>query len=392
MIAAWLKFLERFLGFDLRSIALLRLGLAFLLLVELFSHWGNARPISQALSNTGWNSWSLHGLSNGGVWQLGCFAIATLATLLMLIGYRTRWATITSWVLLISLHNYHSEATSQADTMLQAILFWALFLPLGSRYSVDQALNTSPRPQPQKLLTGANLGIVLQLGLMVMALSQAGSLHSWIILGVTSLVLIPSFVWNHWTATAFTPKQLGLKIYYDADCGFCKKVVHLLRTFLVLPRRVPLQTAQSDPVIHTAMETHNSWVIVDWRGQHHYKWQGIAYVVSLSPIVWPLASLLRWSPLMTVGTRFYETIANNRRFAGNFTKPFKFQTFSIQSSGSLNLIALVIVILTVGAYAHHVTGHTGAGQHPVIALIHWATTPTQWLSPLLQPVWIGLET
>ena len=52
---------------------------------------------------------------------------------------------------------------------------------------------------------------------------------------------------------------------------------------LVLPH-TPLATAQSIPEINEAMEAQNSWVIVDWKGQRHYKFEGIAYVVSLSPV------------------------------------------------------------------------------------------------------------
>lgn len=361
-MATWLKSLERRYGFDLRSLALLRIGLALALMRNLLGHGGEV-----------WN---------GAVgWQLG-FAIATVTTLLLLIGYRTRWATLISWVLLVSLPYHQPQIISQTDNLLQTVLFWTLFLPLGSSYSVDQALNLSPRAQPQKILTIANLGLLLQLGLIAIVLIQTRSLGVGLLLCITSLALIPSFIWNHWTT--FSPQQLGLKIYYDADCGFCKKVVHLLRTFLVLPYRVPLQTAQSDPVIQTAMETHNSWVIVDWQGGHHYKWQGIAYVVSLSPLVWPLAQVLRWPPLMTAGTRLYETIANNRRFAGNFTRPFKFQSFTVQSSGMLNLISGLVLLLLVSAHIHQFTTHPDIAQRPMMAVLHWITTPGQWLAPLLR--------
>ncbi|MBX2865534.1 MAG: DUF393 domain-containing protein, partial [Leptolyngbyaceae cyanobacterium MAG.088] len=401
----WLKPFERRYGIDLRSLALLRLGLALGILIDLGFRLGN---ISAYYTDQGavprsalgelWlpGYWSIHALSGSVGWQVICFAIATLSALLMLIGYRTRWATVVAWVMLVSLHNRNPLAISAPDDLLRAMVFWAMFLPLGSSYSVDQALNMSPNPQPKQILTGATLGLMVQqcciyIGSalfltasngnnapgVAVVLAATGSLLLWspiktdlcrtlaivllisLHMGIaltsnlgllpvlscfTWLVFIPSSLWDHWAERVFTPKQLGLKIYYDAECGFCKKVVHLLRTFLVLPRRVPLQIAQSDPVIQTAMETQNSWVIVDWQGNHHYKWQGIAYVVSLSPILHPLAQVLRWSPLMAIGTRIYETIANNRRFAGNFTKPFKYQSFAVRPTSFLSLAPLLILL------------------------------------------------
>lgn len=384
MVASWFKPF----GLDLRSLALFRLGLGLVILSDLLGRWeglladyGDRAP--RRLLNELPGYWSVHGLSGTVGWQVGCFAIATLAALLMVLGYRTRWVTIVSWVMLVSLHNHNPLLVHAIDDGLRTILFWAMFLPLGSSYSVDQALNTSPQPQPQRIFTGAAFGLILQLGVTAAVLIKTPSLVSGVIPGLLGLLFIPSWLWERWTA--WDAKQLRLKIYYDADCGFCKKVVHLLRTFLVLPGRVPLQVAQSDPVIQTAMETHNSWVIVDWQGKHHYKWQGIAYVVSLSPVFWPLAHGLRWSPLMSVGSRIYETIANNRRFAGNFTKPFKFQSFTARSSNILNLVALAMLLLIVGWHLHSMTAHGADGQQqPVIALIHRITQPFERLSPLLQ--------
>ena len=49
---------------------------------------------------------------------------------------------------------------------------------------------------------------------------------------------------------------------------------------------------------------------------------------------------------MTAGTRLYETIANNRRFAGNFTKPFTYQSFTVRSASFLSLIPLMILVFT----------------------------------------------
>ena len=479
MFASWLKPLERRYGLDLRSLALLRMGLALINLSDLWfrrgdllAHYSDQGVVPRSLLGELWQPayWSIHALSGAVWWQGVCFAIATFSALLMLIGYRTRWATVVSWVMVISLHNRNPLLVFAADDVMRAMLFWAMFLPLGSSYSVDQALNTSSIVQPKRILTGATLGLMVQqcyiymfsalfkttsadwwpdgtavyyslsfdqyvtpigsfllhLGPLLMVFTLVTLLLEWVgplllwspiktdlcrmvaivifillhlgfgltlNLGIfpalscfTWLAFIPTSVWDRWAKRAFTPKQLGLKIYYDADCGFCKKVVHLLRTFLVLPRRVPLQTAQSDPIIQTAMETQNSWVIVDWRGQHHYKWQGIAYVVSLSPVFRPLAKVLRWSPLMAIGTRFYEAIANNRRLAGNFTKPLKYQSFTVRPTSWLSLVTLFILMLITLWNLRSITTHYAFVDDPSLAPLRRIThsRTLQKLAPLSQ--------
>ncbi|ESA32275.1 httm domain protein [Leptolyngbya sp. Heron Island J] len=446
MFASWLKSLEPRYGLDLRSLALLRVGLAGVMLVDLgwrlgtlTLNYSDQGGLPRSALGELWlpGYWSIHAWSGAVGWQVVCFAIAALSAFLMLIGYRTRWATLISWLMLISLHNRNPLVIGAADDVLRAMVFWGIFLPLGSCYSVDQALNISPQPQPKRILTGATLGLMAQQCYIYIASALSPTLSSgaviatvlaWVgplllwspiktdlcrllvvvlfmlfhILGAftlnlgllpiiscfTWLAFIPSSVWDGWAERAFTPKQLGLKIYYDAECGFCKKVVHLLRTFLVLPQRVPLQIAQSDPVIQTAMETQNSWVIVDWQGKHHYKWRGIAYVVSLSPIFYPLANVLRVPPLMALGTRLYETIANNRRFAGNFTKPFKYQSFTVRSPRLLNGAALLALLLVTLLNLRSIADYNviAQSQQPAIGLLRQIATSTtvQTVAPLGQ--------
>ncbi|MBF2036025.1 MAG: DUF393 domain-containing protein, partial [Leptolyngbyaceae cyanobacterium T60_A2020_046] len=350
-------------GLDLRSLALFRLGLA-LLSVLAIALAGRALTLPRSLS----------GLLIGG-------AIAACGALL--VGYYTRIAAISTWVLTTAIAAL--SASPGPSTLLSITLLWAIFLPLGARYSIDSALNTALQPQPQAFLGTAVFALIAQWwsmtwfwveglgvcspsgvssfseiairlaspatsGLVIGMQAWAGllpflllwprgcdrgrvvaiaiTLPLWISVGVVlglvllpaialvmGLALIPTSLWEGLAKRCYGRPQAGLNIYYDADCGFCKKVVHLIRTLAVLPH-TPLHTAQSDPVICAAMEAQNSWVVVDWQGHYHYKFEAIAYVCSLSPVLRGLEPLLRWSPVMAIGTRFYEAIANNRRRAG----------------------------------------------------------------------------
>jgi len=158
------------------------------------------------------------------------------------------------------------------------------------------------------------------------------------------LPIIPSLVWDWGQKRMRNPEREGLRINYDRDCGFCKKVVHLLRTFLILPG-TPLLVAQDNPSIYEDMVAQNSWVVEDWQGKRRFKWSAVVYIVSLSPIFWFLAPILRLPPLMALGTRIYEWIASHRRFMGNFTKPLKFRPLTIKSSLPLNVLVVFFLFL-----------------------------------------------
>ncbi|MBD1860261.1 MULTISPECIES: DCC1-like thiol-disulfide oxidoreductase family protein [Trichocoleus] len=431
--------LEELFGLDLRSLALFRIGIALLLLTDLFirsgdlvAHYTDAGVLPRSLlTEELWKPgyWSIHAISGQPLVQALIFLIAGGMALALLVGYQTRLAAIASWALVVSLHNRNPALIFAADDVLRALLFWCMFLPLGAYYSIERALNTSPKPLPKRVLSGATLALTLQIcfvywfsaafkttspiwwpqgnavyyalsfdqyathfgqfllkfpplltffTLSTLWLEWIGPLFLFVpfrttwfrcatiltfislhigfglslqigIFPVLSvfcwLVFIPSEVWDSWGKRLYTPERAGLRIYYDSECGFCKKVVHLLRTFLLLPN-IPLLMAQEDPTIFADMQTYNSWVVVDWQERRHYKFEAIAYICSLSPVFKFLTPVLRWRPVMSVGTKFYETVASNRRTAGKFTKPLKFRPIEVRSPRPLNLITLLLFAYT----------------------------------------------
>jgi predicted DCC family thiol-disulfide oxidoreductase YuxK len=431
---------EEVLGFDLRSLALFRIGLSLVILADLIirfgdltAHYSDAGVLPRAALEqilvSPWH-WSFLSITGQPFIQGIIFILAIFVALGMLVGYRTRLAAIATWAMIISIHNRNPALIFAADDVLRALLFWAMFLPLGACYSIDSALNTSSQPLPKRIVSGATFAFMVQICFIYMwsaayktkselwwpdgdavyyALSfdQYGTTFGqWLLslpvgflklltlsalwfewlgpllifipfynsvfrcvaivsfillhftfglsfelgifpfLSISSwLIFIPTNVWDRLAKKIDTPQRSGLIINYDADCGFCKKVVHFLRTFLILPG-TPLLLAQDDPSIYADMQEKNSWVVVDWQENRHYKWEAIAYVCSLSPIFWFLAPILRWKPLMAIGTKFYETIASNRKTAGILTKWFKFRPLEVRSSLILNIVTLFLLIYT----------------------------------------------
>lgn len=158
---------KRVFGLDFRSIALFRVLLATLLLADLALRSEHIRAFYTdhgVLPREEWREltnpwyWSLHAVSGEVWWQILLFSFAGLFALALLVGYRTRLAAFVSFVLLASLLNRNDLMLQTGDVLLVIMSFWALFLPLSARFSIDSALQPDLRTQPNPFLTSAALG------------------------------------------------------------------------------------------------------------------------------------------------------------------------------------------------------------------------------------------
>jgi hypothetical protein len=167
--------LGRIFAIDLRALAALRIALALLLLCDLGSRcqWLRAHysddgvlPRQALLERYDHHwFWSLHLLS--GAWQVEAllFAIAALVAGAMLVGYRTRLSTVLSWVLLASLQTRNPLVLQGGDVLLRCLMFWAMFLPLGARWSLDRSWGGSD-PPPRAITSIATAALMLQVCLV----------------------------------------------------------------------------------------------------------------------------------------------------------------------------------------------------------------------------------
>ncbi|HEX6033623.1 MAG TPA: DCC1-like thiol-disulfide oxidoreductase family protein [Anaerolineales bacterium] len=164
-----------FFGADLRSLAALRVSMAVLIIVDLLrrsqdltAHYTDfgVLPRTELLQDSSRWRISLH-LANG-TWEFQAllFVIAGILALALFVGYRTRLATIGSWFLLASLHSRNPVILDGGDVLLRVILFWGMFLPWGTYWSVDRALNSREIALPRRTLSAATFAYVSQIVLM----------------------------------------------------------------------------------------------------------------------------------------------------------------------------------------------------------------------------------
>lgn len=160
---------------DLRGLAAMRIGLGLLVVADvinrarsLSAHYTDfgvlPRDVLRAELDEPWR-FSLHLLTGNELLIAGLFVIAAVFGIMLAVGYRTRLATVASWVLLISLQSRNGWLLQGGDELFRALLLWSMFLPLGARYSVDrirlgQAAN---RDRPTTVRSLATICFVLQI-------------------------------------------------------------------------------------------------------------------------------------------------------------------------------------------------------------------------------------
>jgi hypothetical protein len=160
--------LSRCCGVDLRALALFRVGLAIILLVDLFIR---AQDIFVFYSDSGvlprvaliekiappWSVSLL--LANGQPWfVIVYFAVTALVALCVLFGVRTKISLLAMWILTIGLYDRNPATNQAGEALFMAIQFWALFLPIERVWSVDAAVANSDTPDDLDRRNFASLG------------------------------------------------------------------------------------------------------------------------------------------------------------------------------------------------------------------------------------------
>ncbi|MFA5940536.1 MAG: HTTM domain-containing protein [Sinimarinibacterium sp.] len=163
--------LAEIVGIDLRTLALFRAALGTVLFCNLLLAFGD---LSAFWTDTGVmpRSWLLQFepaqrisvyLAGGQSWFVGTLlAMQAILALMFALGWRTRLASILSFVLWASLLNRNPVVIIGGDLLMACMLFWSMFLPVGARYSVDAATADNPPPAPNLHVSWGSLGLLLQ--------------------------------------------------------------------------------------------------------------------------------------------------------------------------------------------------------------------------------------
>lgn len=431
------------LSIDLRSLAAFRISIALVLICDLIvrardlqAHYTDFGVLPRAalldLFLHPW-LWSVHLMSGALWWQALLFVIHGVFLLMLLVGYRTRLATIVSWFLLVSLHSRNPMVLQGGDVLLRMLFFWAMWLPLGARYSVDSAMSDQAPVEQKNFFSMASIAILVQVALVyvfsvihkdeqnwwhdataiyyafsidpfaeplarqILKFPQLMKLLSrsvyllqavgpWALffpfwnglvrtivvflflgfhLSMTQLLAIGPFPWiSSASMLVFLPgwfwdkvftrlrqgsggqARLGLKIYYDLDCGFCRTSVVLLRTFLLLPETT-IAPAQNEAAVAAAMRCYNSWVVIDGGAKQHVGFEAFISLMEHSPLVWWLAPFFRLPLFQRGGEHVYRRVSGNRSFWSRLLLHLKPVPLRLSSSLPGNLTVGVLLVCVI---------------------------------------------
>lgn len=144
------SYLKIIFAVDARSLGLLRIGLGLVSIYNLVLFYPNIElffgplgvfPVWELNPLT---TFSIHTLNDSRAFIDLIFLIHLIFSVMLCVGYKTRLATISCWLLTVSLFNRAPQISFGGDEILRALLLWGIFLPLGQRFSIDAIKNKKP--------------------------------------------------------------------------------------------------------------------------------------------------------------------------------------------------------------------------------------------------------
>lgn len=178
------EYVRTCLTIDTRTLAVFRIVAGLLIILDLllrarrftfFYTEDGVVPRALGQDTSPDNAFSVYFFTGDPTLTAVLFVIQGLIAVQLIIGYKTRIAMILSFLLVISLDHRNMLVTSYADILFRFLLFWAMFLPLGERWSID-AIHAEREPRP-RVANVASLAILAQMVYMYFAnwLHKAGN-------------------------------------------------------------------------------------------------------------------------------------------------------------------------------------------------------------------------
>lgn len=155
---------------DLRALAVLRICVGLLIVADLLIRWPDVAWFMSddgvypaAASKLAASEWrlSLYWLSHSIWWVHFLFAVNVVVALMLVIGMRTRIVGLLAFFLLLSLHNRNPILLQGGDNLLLLLSLWGLFLPWGSRFSIDAVMTGMP-PTENRYFSLSTVALITQ--------------------------------------------------------------------------------------------------------------------------------------------------------------------------------------------------------------------------------------
>lgn len=174
---------------------------------------------------------------------------------------------------------------------------------------------------------------------------------------ITTILLIPFLPSSFfdWVSRSFRKLgKIGLEIYYDGECGICKRIVIFLNSVLLLNRSTKISPSSVNPEVLDLMNKENSWIVRDKDGNTFTHFEAIAVVLRHSPVFFWISPFLKIPGVSKIGKISYQRFAQNRAHTCVVESPStctvvcdKIKKYALQVGASL----LIIYMITSNVYS-----------------------------------------
>jgi hypothetical protein len=170
--------LDQHLAVDLRSLAVFRMCLGLLLMVDFSLRMLQASSLYSAegvlpletlrhLPQQSWPwFWSVCAISDRVEWIRACCGVGVVASFLLAAGWRARWMSFVALIFLHSIQARNPWTNYGGDKLLFLLLLWSCFLPMGARFAYGKKCDEGNGPDSMSLSSCAGWGLRLQVCVM----------------------------------------------------------------------------------------------------------------------------------------------------------------------------------------------------------------------------------
>lgn len=362
------KFFNQLFCLDLRSLALMRIMLGAAILIDLVDrglnlsvHYTNegVLPIS-ALGRDYIGRFSFHML-NGSYWyQLALFMLAGFFAFRLIVGYKTKFSTIISWIFLVSLQNRNLAVLYGADAFLLLGVMWSMFLPLGARFSIDAYLN---KKKPSNRNTALSMGTFTYIMLIAILFALSGYLKEgskWIEGTMLFLVFqIPDLRTPLGAYLLHNPLFLRLSSWYTV-------IVERIVPFLII---YPIYTAQARIAALILLVFFHTSIAV-FMGLYMFSFVSLSLLAALIPsIVWNWVFLRKIASKIESIRFLQKLIKKTERYVKKAGNPSDNMHLSVIQTALVIFIFSGVAFWSFRSYQTKVRPY---GLHPVVQLAYRA--------------------
>jgi len=178
--------IARWFEIDVRALAAMRIGLGLLILWDLadrarhlIEFYTDSGACPRALYSSGGARFqSIYFLNESTTFVAAIFALHAIFAVMLLLGYRTRLATILCLFMTWSLTARNLVVCTGGDNVLVWLLVWSIFLPTGAVMSLDARRSNDPS-RPRSISSIATAALLLQVVLIYASAAAAKTNAPW---------------------------------------------------------------------------------------------------------------------------------------------------------------------------------------------------------------------